>query len=83
MGENVIDENTQSLIGHNSNNANGNWKGQLDKYPIKHGRQLKLNYLFNDMHVSFSTIHELNGSSGKYLWGGTSDVRGTWLDCRD
>ncbi|MCH2208582.1 MAG: DUF1559 domain-containing protein [Lentisphaerales bacterium] len=83
MGENVIDDNTQSLIGHNSGNARGNWKSQLDKNPVKHGRQLSLNYLLIDMHVSFSSIHALNGDSGKYLWGGTSDVSGTWLDCRD
>lgn len=83
MGEITFDDSTQSLVGHNSNNAKGNWKGELDKNPIKHGRQLALNYLFNDMHVSFSTIHALNGSSGKYLWGGTTDVRETWLDCRD
>ncbi len=83
MGEVVIDSDTQSLIGHNSNNAKGNWKEELDKNPLKHGRQLSLNYLFNDMHVSFSTIHALNGNSGKYLWGGIHDVSETWLDCRD
>lgn len=83
MGEMVFDADTQSLVGHNSNNAQSNWKGQLDKNSIKHGKQLKLNYLFNDMHVSFSSIHALNGNSGKYLWGGDTDVRGTWLDCRD
>lgn len=83
MGEVVFDNSTQSLIGHNSNNAKGNWKSQLDKNPVKHGRKLSLNYLFNDMHMSFSSIHALNGNSGQYLWGGTSDVRGTWLDCRD
>jgi prepilin-type N-terminal cleavage/methylation domain-containing protein len=83
MGEVVFDKDTQSLIGHNSNNAVGNWKGQLDKNQIKHGRQLSLNYLFNDMHASFLSITDLDGDSGKYLWGGTSDVRGTLLDCRD
>ncbi|MCM8532277.1 MAG: type II secretion system GspH family protein [Lentisphaeraceae bacterium] len=83
MGEVTFDANTQSLIGHNSSNAKGNWKGVLDINPIKHGRQLSLNYLFNDMHVSFLSIHALNGDSGKYLWGGETDLRGTLLDCRD
>jgi prepilin-type N-terminal cleavage/methylation domain-containing protein len=83
MGEVVINEDTQALIGHNSNNTQGNWKSQLDKNPVKHGRKLSLNYLFNDLHVSFSSIHALNGNSGKYLWGGVSNVSGTWLDCRD
>lgn len=83
MGEIVFDENTNDLLGHNNHNSRGNWKGELDKNPIKHGRQLSLNYLFNDMHVSFSSIHDLNGSSGKHLWGGITDVRETWSDCRD
>jgi hypothetical protein len=83
MGELALTEGSYSHLGHNSNNVRGNWKSEVDNNPLKHGRRLKLNYLFNDMHVSFSSIHDLNGSSGKYLWGGISNVSGTWLDCRD
>ncbi|MCH2208581.1 MAG: DUF1559 domain-containing protein [Lentisphaerales bacterium] len=83
MGELALAESSYSHLGHNSNNVRGNWKSEVDNNPVKHVRQLSLNYLFNDMHVSFSTIHALNGSSGKHLWGGITDVRETWLDCRD
>ncbi|MCM8532278.1 MAG: type II secretion system GspH family protein [Lentisphaeraceae bacterium] len=83
MGELALTEDASSHLGHNSNNTRGNWKSEVDNSPLKHGRQLSLNYLFSDLHVAFLSIHALNGNSGKYLWGGTSDVSGTWLDCRD
>ena len=73
------------LLGHNNHNAySGNsFKTAFEDQPIKHGRKLSQNWLYSDLHVSFQSYHTLNGDSGKYLFGDSGDVRGTYLDCKE
>jgi prepilin-type N-terminal cleavage/methylation domain-containing protein len=73
------------LLGHNNHNAySGNtFKTQFELQQIKHGRSLTQNWLFADLHVAFQSYHYLNGDSGKYLFGNSNDVRGTFLDCKE
>ncbi|MCM8538584.1 MAG: DUF1559 domain-containing protein [Lentisphaeraceae bacterium] len=83
MGEvTVYDKENTFNLGSNNGSVRTNFRAELKRNPVKHGRNLMLNYLFNDLHVSFLSYHTLNGDSDKYLWGDSSNVIGTFLDCR-